>query len=357
MAGAAGECHSRLLDELRAEHGPDFGGKSAALGELLAAGVPVPDGFALSVGAYGAFVAAAGLEEMLAETLSGLSPDDPSGTMRASRAIGEQMRRAPIPGPVREQLESRYARLAGASELASPPVAVRSSAVGEDSEEATFAGQQASYLWVRGLERVCDAVRDCWASLYSPEAIAYRARLSTAERQPAMGVTVQLMVDALISGVAFTCNPVSGDPSMVAINASWGLGLAVVGGEVTPDDYLVSKITGELVRATASCKEIEYVPDADADADGPSRLEVPESRRDVRCLDERALQAVVDIARRIEHHFGSHQDIEWAIAREGELPDSLYVLQSRPVTGIRKPKQEQPSASALSLVMKTFGAG
>ena len=117
-----------------------------------------------------------------------------------------------------------------------------------------------------------------------------------------MGVTVQLMVDAAVSGVLFTCNPVSGDPSMVAVNASWGLGIAVVGGEVTPDDYLVSKVTGEIVRRTVSSKQVEYVPDAAGR--GTVRLEVADERREAPCLDETELAALVDVARRIERHFG-----------------------------------------------------
>ena len=148
---------------------------------------------------------------------------------------------------------------------------MRSSALGEDGEDATFAGQQESFLWVRGFEHVCDAVRDCWASLYTPRAIGYRAARGAGGEEPAMGVTVQAMVDAEVSGVLFTCNPVSGDPSMVAIEASWGLGIAVVGGETTPDDFLVSKVTGEVVRRTVNAKEIEYVPDAGRSRDGSGR--------------------------------------------------------------------------------------
>jgi pyruvate,water dikinase len=196
-------------------------------------------------------------------------------------------------------------------------------------------------------------VRDCWVSLYTPHAISYRAALRAAEAEPAMGVAVQLMVDAEVSGVLFTCNPVSGDPSMVALNASWGLGIAVVGGEVTPDDYLVSKITGEVVRQTVSRKDVEYVPDASGR--GAVRSEVAVDRRDEPCLDESRLAALVEVAKRVERHFGSHQDIEWAIARARPLPDALLVLQARPVTGLTDPASKL-SASALSLVMGTFGA-
>jgi pyruvate,water dikinase len=169
-----------------------------------------------------------------------------------------------------------------------------------------------------------------------------------------MGVTVQEMVDAEVSGVMFTCNPVSGDPSMVAINASWGLGLAVVGGEVTPDDYLVSKVTGEVVRAHVNDKHHEYVPDPDGV--GAVRVDVPADRRSARCLDEDALAALLGVAKRVERHFGSRQDIEWAIARGQSAPDGLYLLQSRPVTGISAPAPSPAPSSAIAAVMNTFGA-
>jgi pyruvate,water dikinase len=269
----------------------------------------------------------------------------------ASRQIGETMRSAPVPEAVRAEIGRRYDGLAAAT-AASPAVAVRSSALGEDSAEATFAGQQDTYLWVRGAGDICGAVRDCWASLYSAEAISYRERLGSADR-PAMGVTIQLMVDAEVSGVMFTCNPVSGDPSVVAINASWGLGVAVVGGEVTPDDYLVSKVTRETIRETISDKQIAYV--AATGGRGTVRTDVPEERRHARCVDRPALAELVTLARTVEAHFGGHQDIEWAIAPGPDAVPAIYVLQSRPVTAVRKPAPPPP-ASAMSLVMSKFGA-
>jgi pyruvate,water dikinase len=324
---------TRPLAELRRDDAVEFGGKSANLGELLASGVPVPSGFAIGAGAYNGFIRATGLDGTIAAALK--RSDD-----EASKAIGEAMRFAPLPEALRAELSGRYA------DLGEPPVAVRSSALGEDGADATFAGQQESFLWVRGAEHVCDAVRDCWASLYTPRAIAYRRRLGATEE--AMGVTVQEMVDARVSGVLFTCNPVSGDPSMVAVNASWGLGIAVVGGEATPDDYLVSKVTGEIVRQTVSSKEIEYVPDGAGR--GTVRREVPADRRNVPCLEPEQLATLVGLGRRVEQHFGSHQDVEWAIDRGG----SPLVLQARPVTTMPKPGPKL-SRSALSLVMSTFG--
>jgi pyruvate,water dikinase len=286
----------RPLSELRREDEGRFGGKSTSLGELIAAGLPVPPGFAVSCEA---------------------SEGDLDQVAAAYEALGE------------------------------PPVAVRSSAIGEDSAEATFAGLQDTYLWVRGTGGVRQAVRDCWASLDNPEAVAYRARLGDGHR-PAMGVTVQQMVDAQVSGVMFTCNPVSGDPSTVAVNASWGLGLAVVGGEVTPDEYRLSKVTGEVTHRAIGPKRVQYV----AGPDGPEREDVEPGRQEAPSVDEELLGALLELGRRVERHFGCHQDVEWAVDLGGEL----FVLQSRPVT-VAPRKEGAAGKSALDLVMGTFGVG
>jgi pyruvate,water dikinase len=313
------------LDELSRSHAPRFGGKSAGLGELLAAGIAVPPGFAISTEAYRSALAEAGI-------------DDPTPAKITS---------APMPEAVRQEIARRYAELAGGEGEPEPPVAVRSSAVGEDSAEATFAGLQETLLWVRGVDGVCDAVRACWASLFSAPAVSYRDRVGAAD--PAMGVAVQLMVDAAVSGVMFTCNPVSGDPSMVEINASWGLGPAVVGGEVTPDDYLVSKVTGEVVRDRVHDKNVQYVPDPRGR--GTVSVAVPDERRRQRCLDEGQLQALVEVAQKVHRHFSAHQDVEWAISRSGEL----FIVQSRPVTTLPTRVKEPAPASAIAMVMRTFG--
>jgi pyruvate,water dikinase len=345
--------YTRTLAELRRTDADEFGGKSANLGELLAAGIPVPPGFAVSARAFRSFVEATGLDGAITTALSHASTGDVDAIGAASKTIGEVMRFAPLPDDVRAELVARYDALQHELGENRPPVAVRSSALGEDSEEASHAGQQESFLWVRGVEQVCDAVRDCWVSLYTPHAISYRAERSPGELEQAMGVTIQRMVDAEVSGVLFTCNPVSGDPSMVALNASWGLGIAVVSGELTPDDFLVSKITGEVVRQTVNTKHVEYVPDAAGR--GTVRIEVPAERRDEPCLGEVQLAELVAVARRVERHFGSHQDVEWAIARGQPLPDALLVLQARPVTALPDPPPRL-SASAMSLMMGTFGA-
>jgi pyruvate,water dikinase len=333
----------RTLDGLRAADADHFGGKSASLGELLGAGIPVPPGFALSATAFTEFIAGAGLVPLIADALA-RAGDGVDGLQAAARTIGEAIRAADVPPRLASEVSAHYAQLAGEDS----PVAVRSSALGEDSAEATFAGQQETILWVRGAAEVIEAIRECWASLYSAEAISYRRRLE--ESEPAMGVTVQRMVDAAVSGVMFTCNPVSGDRSMVAINAAWGLGLAVVGGEVTPDDLLISKVTGEIVRETIADKHLQYVPAAGGY--GTERVAVENERRRQRSLEEPAVRELLELARRVEAHFGSPQDVEWAIDAAGEL----LVVQSRPVTGLPERTTAPRPASAMALVMGTFGA-
>jgi pyruvate, water dikinase len=337
------------LAELRSRDEERFGGKSAALGELLAGGIPVPGGFAISAEAYVAFAREAGLAESIGNALTGLDADDLAAVQAVSAALTAAIGAAELPDALRRELLERYAEIAADSGESDPPVAVRSSALGEDSAEATFAGQQETYLWVRGPEQLCDAVRRCWASLHSPPSITYRARLGDTARATAMGVAVQCMVDAEVAGVLFTCNPVSGDPSVVAIDASWGLGVAVVGGEVTPDEWLVSKVTGEVVRGAVNAKTIEYR--ADPSGTGTVRLDVPADRVDVPCLDGMRLAALVRVARDVERHFGTHQDVEWAIDGAG----TTYVLQARPVTAVA-PRASGPTGdSALAMVMSTLG--
>jgi pyruvate, water dikinase len=340
--------YTRPLAELRAADEAEFGGKSTSLGELMAAEIPVPEGFAIATSAFHAFLAAGGLEERIAEAVAGVNADDVGTVQAAADAIRHAVGAAEMPDDVRAEIAQAYSELGDDA-----PVAVRSSAVGEDSGEATFAGQQETYLWVRGADGVCDAVRDCWASTFSAPAMSYRARMA-AGRRPEMGVTVQRMVDAAVSGVMFTCNPVSGDPSVVAVNASWGLGLGVVGGEVTPDEYLVSKVTGEVVRRSVAAKHLEYR--ADPSGRGTVCVPVAEARRSEPALDDERLATLVDAARRVQRYFGSHQDVEWALDGDG----ALFVVQSRPVTatGAAAKEADAPApASAFSLVMSKFGAG
>ena len=345
------------LGALTAADSGAFGGKATGLGELIAGEIPVPAGFAVSTAAFDSFMEQGGLRARVDALLAELDPDDIAAVHAVAQQIALEMRRDAVPAALRSEVVQRYGALAQHAGESAPPVAVRSSARGEDSAEATFAGQQETFLWERGADGVCEAIRGCWISLYSPPAITYRARLAATGEASAMGVVVQLMVDAEISGVMFTCSPVTGDPSVVAINAAWGLGLGVVGGDVTPDEYVVSKVTRELLRSTIASKDFEYLPDPGGR--GTARVPVPRERRSEPCLAAEQLVALVELGRRVEGHFGSRQDVEWAIARRGAFPESLHVLQARPVTATGVAGSEaiadRAGKSALALVMGLYG--
>ncbi|TLY90178.1 MAG: phosphoenolpyruvate synthase, partial [Gammaproteobacteria bacterium] len=232
------------------------------------------------------------------------------------------------------------------------PVAVRSSATCEDALDASFAGLQDTYLWIRGAAQVPERVRSCWASLYSVPSISYRLKHGFPEERVAMAVVVQIMVDAGTAGVMFTRSPTTGDRSVVTIEGAWGLGSAVVGGEVTPDRWVLGKITGEISVREISDKLIQHVPAANG---GVEAVAVSDERRRAACLSDAQLQELSTIARQVERHYGRAQDIEWAIDRHS---GAILLLQSRPETvwsardaaPIAKPQQDP-----LMHVMSIFG--
>jgi len=230
-------------------------------------------------------------------------------------------------------------------------VAVRSSATTEDASDASFAGLQDTFLWVVDAAQMLERVRECWSSLYSVESISYRRDRGIDEDVVAMAVVVQCMVDARTSGVMFTRSPTTGDRSVVTIEAAWGLGSAVVGGEVTPDRWVLGKITGEISVRDISDKHIEH---RRAKGGGVEHVEVAIERRGAACVSDAELEQLRQVARRIEKHYGCAQDIEWAIDARG----SLMLLQSRPET-VWSAKEAAPAAQQaadpLVHVMSIFG--
>jgi pyruvate,water dikinase len=228
---------------------------------------------------------------------------------------------------------------------------VRSSATLEDGRDASFAGLQDTYLWVRGAESILAHVCRCWASLYNAESVSYRLRRRLPEDGLAMAVVVQQMVDPYCAGVMFTRSPLTGDRSVVAIEGSWGLGSALVSGDVTPDRFIVSKVTGEIVRRDVASKLRRHRREP---AGAGVRIEVvPAELRDACCLTDREIATLVALARRIEEHYRVPQDIEWALTQDG-----AYVLQSRPETvwAARDAKPVAPSrASAFDHVLDRLG--
>jgi pyruvate, water dikinase len=330
---------------------PKVGGKGGSLGELQRAGIPVPAGFVLRTEAFETFIEALERRTPLRARVEGLAAGDLESTNRVSRELRACIEDAPLPADLQREIRDAYAQL---GEMGRPPaVAVRSSATTEDSADASFAGLQDTYLWVAQAERVLAKIRSCWGSLYSPESLSYRRRLGIAESTVAMAVVVQTMVDARTAGVMFTRSPLSGDRSVITIEAAWGLGSALVSGEVTPDRWVVAKITGEISVRDISDKHICH---SQAPAGGVEELAVEESRRREACLSDPELQSLRAIGRQIERHYGRPQDIEWAIDRHTQ---QILLLQSRPET-VWSNKDNQAAAASqpadpLLHVMKIFG--
>ncbi len=301
------------------------GGKCAGLLTMTACGVPVPPGFAVTTDAFGAVLDGGGLRAEIGSVLAGLDLSDTADIDRRAAEVRRLVTERPVPPLVTTAVTAAYQLLGDAGAVGDArdtgdagdagdvPVAIRSSAEREDLLTVSFAGQHDTYLGVRGADAVVDAVRRCWASLWTARAITYRAAGGVPERGLSMAVGVQTMVDARTAGVALTVNPVDGDPSKIVIDAAWGLGGPVVSGELTPDNYLVDKVLLLPVRTTVAAKHHELV--AAADGHGLVRRAVEDARQRRACLGPAEIIAVAGLAKDIERHYGCPQDIEWAIAR------------------------------------------
>lgn len=310
------------------EHRARVGSKNASLGALMAAGLPVPPGFAITTDAYDTLRAHHDLLEFVEATVADLDLDDPAALEAASRRIRAGIEAVPLPGDVEQAVVDAYARLCEHCGVEDAPVAVRSSATAEDLPDASFAGQQDSFLWVAGRRDVLERVRCCWSSLYTARALSYRHERGHDHERLSMSVGIQKMVEPRAAGVAFTLNPADGDRSQIAIDASWGFGEAVVSGEVTPDNFLVDKVVFEIVSRTVSPKTIEYR----LNGDGVARADVETDRARRPCLTDEEIKQVARLAKRAEQHYGCPQDVEWAVDRHLPEGDNVVLLQSRPET-------------------------
>jgi pyruvate,water dikinase len=331
------------FDELAGDVRAVAGGKSASLVEMRRAGFPVPVGFAITVAAFEQFGDQTGVSAKVNRIVASADPSSTASLRAASEEIAALVEDVRVPDDLRSLIVRGYRRIAEEAGESEPAVAVRSSAAGEDSAEASFAGQQETYLWVRGAAELEHAVRRCWASYFTPRALSYRARLAHGQGA-GMSVAVQQMVDADVAGVMFTRSPVTNDPSIVAIEAAWGLGVSVVGGEVTPDEIWVNKVTREIVRCAPGYKQLRYVPDREA---GGTRAEaVPEAEATQLCLDDGTATALAEYGVQLERHYGAAQDIEWALTKDRDGVAQIVLLQSRPITVARSKEpiaRPQPS--------------
>lgn len=320
------------FDDLEGDVRAVAGGKSASLVEMRRAGFPVPPGFAITVAAFEQFGRETGVTARVEQIVGATDLDSTESLRAASERIEALAAQVRLPAGLLGLIEGAYRRMARETGENDPAVAVRSSAVGEDSAEASFAGQQETYLWVRGLTELELAVRKCWASYFSPHALAYRARLSGGHGVGTVGMSVgvQQMVDAELAGVMFTRSPTTNDRSIVAIEAGLGLGVSVVAGEVTPDQVWVNKVTREIVKRRPGYKQVRYVPDRET---GGTRCEdVPEDEAARLCLDDGTARQLAEYGVRLERHYGAAQDVEWALTRGADGTPTLVLLQSRPIT-------------------------
>lgn len=327
------------------------GGKCASLGEMTQAGVAVPPGFAVTTEAYRSMLDQNALRAQFAPLLEGLDAGEIATTEAATAQMRAAMIKAPLPEAVEAAIRAAYA------EMGAGPVAVRSSATAEDLPDASFAGQQDTYLWVNGTDTVVEKVRECWASLYSARAVAYRAA-NNIPQDVEMAVAVQRMVNARAAGVAMTLDPSNGDRTRIVIDASWGLGETVVSGTVTPDNFVVEKVMQEILKRTISDKHMEMVPDVAAGT--AVEREITDDRRTRSCLTDEEIIAVAMLAKSLEKSHKCPQDVEWAFDADLPAGQNLMALQSRPETVWSRKAKTKPASSfgsGLSGIAATLTAG
>ncbi len=318
----------RWFTDLEATDLPIAGGKGANLGVMTRAGLPVPPGFVVTVAAYRRLLETGDVGRAIAERLEHLDVDDPVQLRRTAESVQALVRRAAVPDEVRTVVLDAYRELSKQAGTEQTIVAVRSSATVEDTAQASFAGMFESYLNVRGADELMRRIKDCWASSFGARVLFYRIKRGMIETAP-VAVVVQQMIDAQKSGVLFTVNPATGNRSTLVIEAAWGLGEVVVGGQVTPDHYEVDKETSAVVRKTIGHKAFKLVRDQRTGE--TIRVDLPREQAELEVLTDAEIHALAELGVRDERHYGQPQDAEWAIA-DGKI----YLVQTRPVTALER---------------------
>jgi len=320
------------FENLRKTDIPSVGGKNANLGEMINVGIPIPPGFAITAYSYKKFIEKTGISENIYETIKETVKDlnDPKQYEEASKKIRELIEATPMPKDIGGAIRSAYEELCRKLGSSDVFVAVRSSATAEDLPDASFAGQQETFLNVRGVRHLLENTVKCWSSLFTPRAIFYRTEKGFAHEKVFISVGVQKMVNSKAAGVIFTINPVTGDPSQIVIEGNYGLGETVVSGAVTPDDFVVDKNTLKIIERRIAKKTIQYLRDPNTGK--TVHLNVPVEKQEQPCLNDEEIIKLAELAKRIEQHYGKAQDIEWAIDSDLSFPDNIFIVQSRPET-------------------------
>jgi pyruvate, water dikinase len=318
------------FEDCRKDSGPLVGGKCSSLGELINAGVRVPPGFALTTEGYRRFVGEAGIADDVRLILAGVDFGDLDALERASERIRATIEAHEFSEEIEDQVAECYRKLSLRCGMPAAPVAVRSSATAEDLVDASFAGQQDTYLWIRGIDEVLHHMRRCISSLYTGRAIAYRANKGFDDERLAISVGVQKMANAYTAGVMFTVHPTNGDRSVIVIDSNFGFGESVVSGEVTPDHFVVNKVTLDIIDRTISQKLVCYTVDPHEQVS--RAMEVPYERQKVQSLIDDEITELAWMGKQIEKHYGRAMDIEWAVDKDLPAGGNIFILQARPET-------------------------
>lgn len=332
------------LEEIRKEDIISTGGKGASLGEMASIGLPVPKAFVVTAQAFRRFLVETGLEKKIFASFDRLDVEDNEALEKAADSAKDLVMKAKMPAAIRDDIKKSYSKMG--NDLI---VAVRSSATAEDLPDASFAGQQETFLNIKGEAALISSVQKCWASLYGARAIYYRAKQGFDDSTVNIAVVVQQLVHSEKAGVMFTSHPITGEPQTI-IEGSWGLGEAVVSGSVSPDKYVFDQRTEKVNDIYIANKKVEIIADGDH---GTKLADVPKARQDAQVLAEAEIAKLAMYGKIAEDHYGVPQDVEW-----GVVGGTIYILQSRPITTIGKKEGKGMSGkkSDAKIILKGQGA-
>ena len=352
----------RWFERLRNTDVPIVGGKNASLGEMIHARMPVPPGFAVTAYAYEKYTNQTGIAKKIYKVIDETvkDPNDPKQYDVASKKIRKLIEKTPMPPKIAKSIKTAYEELNKRLNSKGVFVAVRSSATAEDLPDASFAGQQETFLNVKGPDELLEKVVKCWSSLFTPRAIFYRNEKGFAHEKVFISVGVQKMVNSRAAGVMFTINPVTGKKDEIVIEGNYGLGETVVSGAVNPDDFVVDKNTLKIEERRIARKTVQYIRDSNTGK--TVHLDVPKEKQKEPCISDEEIVKLAELANLIEAHYKKAMDIEWAIDKDLSFPENIFVVQARPETvwsakGMETIIEEEKPREEAKVIVKGIAAG
>jgi len=331
------------FENLRKDDIPLVGGKNANLGEMISSGIPVPGGFAVTAYAYKKFVTETGIAETIYDLLRKTDVNNSDALTKACAKMRSLIEDAEMPKDIEEAIKEGYKQLSKKYRSPELFVAVRSSATAEDLPDASFAGQQETFLNVKGEKDLLLYTKKCWSSLFTPRATFYRNDKGFRHEDVLLSVAVQKMVNSKSAGVMFTLDISTGEPDVIIIESNWGLGEAVVSGAVTPDSFHVNETTLQIIDRHLAVKHIEYI--RDPKSGGVIHSQVPDDRQNIPSITDEEIVRIAELGKMIEKHYGREMDIEWAVDRDMKFPESVFLVQARAETVWSKKGKEAPASA------------